>query len=265
MQSLNILIAGSGESAALIQESKLLNKLYVTAEIEIPGAVNITYNTFEELAVKCKSLHIDIVVVDNENLLFAGIVDKLKKYRINCIGVNEKWAQIAYSGLSTKKILNRYEINNPLVLTFPKSFPLVLKVGRTNRIADSMQELIKIRQTEIPSEFANEIFLEEYIAGESYTYFSLFDGKNLLSLPAGELRLEQKNALEDYHNKLATLLVAEKADFVGFFNTKLVWANSKWYVIDFSLGLPDEIPDKDILYILINAIYQKLNEITFCA
>ena len=265
MQSLNVLIAGSGKSAPLIQKSKLLNKLYVTSDTEIPGATNITYNTFEELAKKCRALQIDIVVVDSEELFFAGFADTLRKHRINCIGVSEKWAQFAYSGRYAKKFLNRYDIINPLVLTFPKTFPLVLKVGRTDRVANSVEELVRIRETEIPQEFGKDIFLEEYVEGESRILYSLFDGENLLSFPLEGLSREQQSAFDEYQSKLHAMLKEEKADFMGFLNTKLVWANSKWYACGFSLDFPENTCDKDILYVLVAAIYQKLNEVSFGA
>lgn len=265
MQSLNILITGCGKSAGLILKSKLLNKLYVTSDSEIEGAINITYETFDELAQKCKALQIDIVVVDSEELFFAGLADTLKKYHINCIGASEKWAKFAYSGLYAKKFLNRYDIANPLVLTFPKKFPLVLKVGRTQRIANSIQELVKIRETEIPQEFSKDIFLEEYIEGEDFLLYSLFDGENLLSFPIEGLTKEQQKGLEEFKLKLHTMLKSEKADFTGFLNTQLIWSESKWYVRGFSLDFPEKNIPKDILYILVAAIYQKLNEISFCA
>ena len=64
MQSLNVLIIADESSKALkaVLKSKYLNKLFTN--FEASGAVDIRFNTFKELAQKCKSLKIDIVIVE---------------------------------------------------------------------------------------------------------------------------------------------------------------------------------------------------------
>ena len=57
----------------------------------------------------------------------------------------------------------------------------------------------------------------------------------------------------------------EKADFIGFFTTKLIWAKNDWHVLEFIMHINEKsdfnLIKSDFLYLLNSAIYQKLNEI----
>ena len=55
LQTLNILIAGDGKLLQLIKNSKFLKKLYSTLDLD--GAVHIKFNTFAELAKKCRAAY----------------------------------------------------------------------------------------------------------------------------------------------------------------------------------------------------------------
>ena len=80
MQRLNILVVLEDDKSILtplIRKSKYLNKLYSTIEIE--GGIEVKFNTFRELAEKCKALQVDMVVVENEKLVRQGIADILRK------------------------------------------------------------------------------------------------------------------------------------------------------------------------------------------
>ena len=61
------------------------------------------------------------------------------------------------------------------------------------------------------------------------------------------------------------MLSDEKADFNGFFTTKLIWSKNDWHVLDFIMHIDKnawlECPKLDFLYLLNAVIYQKLNEI----
>ena len=54
MQSLNVMLIGHSQSLALksLLQSKYLNKLYGNFEAE--NVINLKFNTFRELAKKCK-------------------------------------------------------------------------------------------------------------------------------------------------------------------------------------------------------------------
>ena len=109
-------------------------------------------------------------------------------------------------------------------------------------------------------------FLEEYYNGDILYLTSLWDGENLWHLPINESINEvQEDRLELYKTKLSFLLSDEKADFIGFFTTKLIWTKNDWHVLEYIMHINDKAPlnliDKDFLYILNSAIYQKLNEL----
>ena len=67
-----------------------------------------------------------------------------------------------------------------------------------------------------------------------------------------------------YKTKLNFLLSDEKADFIGIFTTKLIWAKNDWHVLDFIMHIDEDVDasliKKDFLYLLNLALYQKLNE-----
>ena len=61
------------------------------------------------------------------------------------------------------------------------------------------------------------------------------------------------------------LLSDEKADFIGFFTSKLIWVNNEWYVLSYKMCADKYCPSKDFrydfLFLLNSAIYRKLNEL----
>ena len=65
------------------------------------------------------------------------------------------------------------------------------------------------------------------------------------------------------------MLIEEKADFIGFINSELIEEDGILYNTGFSFEfrMPEIIDQtsvsRDILYICLSAIYQKLNEIEF--
>ena len=110
MQTLNVLIAGEGKLIPLLKKSKFLKKLYATTEVE--GAVNIKFNTFNELAKKCKSLQIDIVLVENEKWILQGIADVLRKNFVNCIAPNALFAEKLIDSIASRKFLENSELSH---------------------------------------------------------------------------------------------------------------------------------------------------------
>lgn len=121
-----------------------------------------------------------------------------------------------------------------------------------------MQDLVNKMET-LKGE---KTFLEEYLEGEIYSLTSLWDGKNLLSFPIENLTEVQQDRLELYKTKLNFMLSDEKADFAGFFTSKLLWTKNDWYLLEYKMRLDKNAQIKgDLLYILNSALYQKLNEI----
>ena len=89
MQTLNVLIISSKKSKYIeqIKHSKYLNKLYITSDEEISGAISLHFNTFKELAQKCRTLQVDIVLIEEEKWVLEGIANVMKQNFVNCFAV----------------------------------------------------------------------------------------------------------------------------------------------------------------------------------
>ena len=269
MQSLNVLIAGEGKYVEEIKPSKFLNKLYVTSENEIEGTVQIKFNTFKELAQKCKTLQIDLVLVENKKWVLEGIAQVMKQHFVNCFATSTDWTELELSHHFARKMLEKYDINLPPIITLQVEFPVLVKGDGILKIANSMPEIIDIKEKiyNISSEVSKNVFLEKYIKGEKYKIISLYDGKHLLTFPHEKFDYDM---LKDYSQKLETMLLREKANFIGFINSDLIEEDGILYNLGFSFEfiMPNfEVCQmthpKDILYFCISAVYQKLNELRF--
>ena len=255
MHSLNILIAGEGELLPLVQKSKFLKKLYATTDIE--GAVHIKFNTFSELAKKCKALQIDVVLVENEKWILQGIADVLRKSFVNCIAPNALMAEKLTDSLLSRQFLSKYNINIPQKLTYPNKFPLLVRGKGFKYKANTLAEVLQIKELineKYPSEIAGTTFLEDFFEGEVLNVISFFDGKTLKTF-------SDNNQILEYSKSLEKALVQEKANFIGFFNSRLIKNDSTLYNIGFGLNYAKTEFEKDFLFILYCGIYQKLNEL----
>ena len=266
---MNILVIGTGEIEQkiieLCQKSKFLTKISTASDNYLDEIFNITYESFEDLALKAKALQADIVIVASKELILQGIVEVLKRYHLNVISVNQKWFNLEQSRLVAKQLLAHYSINTPKIIKAPTKFPLVFKTNSpcvTKRIED-FKELLELRE----SLADKTAFLEEFLEGEVFHLLSLWDGKNIKHFDLKSTLTEvQQERLEVLQTKLNFLFSDEKADFIGFVTTKLIWAKHDWYVLDFVMR-PNKKSDltnvikSDFLYLLNSAIYQKLDEI----
>lgn len=262
MQGLNILIIGELQKNLLqaVCESKLLDRLYTATFEPFEEIPNIEFESFEDLAQKAKTLKIDIAITSDKNLIQAGVVDILKKHFVNILAANKKWLNLETSRLAAKQLANYYSINTPETIKAPLSFPVIIKTDhpKGSYIADSMTDLIN----KMESLEGEKTFLEEYLEGNIFELVSLWDGKNILSFPIENLTEVQQDRLELYKTKLNFMLSDEKADFIGFFVSKLIWAKNDWYLLEFKMGVNENSKFcGDLLYILNSALYQKLNEI----
>ena len=271
MQSLNILIVSSYKSKYIeqLKASKYLNKLYVTSDEEIDGTVRLKFNTFKELAQKCRTLQIDIVLAEEEKWVLEGIANVMKQNFVNCFAVTSDWTELGLSHNYARTMLEKYGINVPPIITLPVEFPIVVKGDGILKKANSMQEIVAVKEQayNTSSEIAKNIFLEKYLDGEKHKVISLFDGKHLLTFPHEKV---DKSLLKEYSQKLEKLFLYEKANFIGFINSEVVVENGVLYNTGFSfeLCMPNfeacqTTCPKDILYICLSAMYQKLNEIEF--
>ena len=269
MQSLNVLIISTEKSKYIeqLKESKYLNKIYVTSDEEAEGTIKIRFNTFKELAQKCRTLQIDVVLVEEEKWVLEGIAGVMKQYYVNCFAATSDWTELGLSHHYARKMLTKYDINVPPVIKLPIEFPILVKGDGILKKANSMQEIISIKEKiyNTSGEIAKNVFLEKYLNGNKYKIISLFDGKHLLTFPNGNIK---KDLLTEYSKKLERMFLDEKADFTGFINSEIIEENDILYNTGFSYEflMPDfdmcnTTTPKDILYICLSAIYQKLNEI----
>lgn len=264
---MNILILGTGEIEQtlidLCLKSKLLDKIYTASSEPLENVANIEYTSFEDLCYKAKALQIDITLVANKDFIQEGIVEFFRTRMLNIISVNKKWFNLERSRLIAKQLMNHYSINNPDIIKAPMVFPVVIRTNNstTSQIAYSMQELIKIRET-----LDDTVFLEDYLDGKIYHQTFLWDGRSVINFAQNlELTEVQEDRFNLFKTKLSFMLSDEKADFNGFFTTKLIWAKNDWYVLDFIMHIDKnayfENPKYDFIYLLNAVIYQKLNEI----
>ena len=267
MQKLNVLIAGQGKYIQTFLRSKYLNKLYATSDKEYKNVITIRFNTFKELAQKCRTLQIDIVIVEEEKWILQGITNVMKQYHINCFAPTSEWTNLALSHNYARKLLKKYEIDIPPKIKLPLEFPVLVKGDGILKKANSMQDIIAIKEDIYNSlpEIAKTIFLEKYINGIKYRVTSLYDGKHIFTFPCHDISSELLNI---YSQKLEKMFINEQANFIGFINSELIEENGILYNagFDYKFILPDfnnmetSYP-QDILYICLSAIYQKLNEL----
>lgn len=264
---MNILVIGTDEIEKIFLElclkSKFLDKIYTASTKPLQNIPNIEYENFDELGKKSKALHIDIAITADKKLIKIGIADTLKKYGINIVALNKKWANLE-SRIVAKNLAAHYSINVPEIIKAPISFPVVIKtdIPEVTQIARSMSDLIEKK-----SVISNKKhFIEEYMDGEVFHILSLWDGMNITTFPVNrDLTEVQADRLELYKTKLNFMLSDEKADFTGFFTSKLLWTRNDWYLLEYipypsKKSALNEIKT-DFLYLLNLAIYQKLNEI----
>ena len=256
MQSLNVMLVGDGKYAEQIKSSKYLKKLYTTSDANIKDAVSVNFNKFEELAKKCKILQIDLVIVENEKWILQGIGDILKKYFINTIAPTSYWTNLSLSNIFARNMCEQYGIKVPEKILVPIEYPIVIKADGFCQIAYSMDDIlenISNLNTKSP-EISKTVFTEQFIEGEELLIVSLFDGKHLLTFDNDDL-------VQQYSTNLENMLLSENADFVGFLNSKIIKSNGQIYNIGFDFKFIKPNIETDLLYILENALYQKLNEI----
>lgn len=258
----NVLIAGDGTCIDYIKTSDFLGKLYTTSEIESEGVINIKFNTFKELAKKCKALQIDFVIPENQRWINEGISNVLRSSYVNCIAPDTKWTELGIPNIQTRKMLEKYEINIPPITLVPAEFPLILKGNGVSKLVNSVQEIIDTRQDihKCSPAIAKDLYLEKYLDGKTFVLTSLFDTKNLITFPSNEI---PQNLFNEYTKKLENMLKEEKADFIGFINSTVILCENKLYNTGFSFEFHRLNCNIDILYILSLAIYQKLNEVDF--
>ena len=263
---MNVIIIGncSEEFVNLIKKSKLLDKLYVINNNFNTDLPSIKYQTLEELVQKLKALQTDVVIVTDKEFIIDGSVEYLKSNFINVLSPNQKWFNLEKSRLIAKQLLTHYSINVPKTILAPKIFPLLIKSDSPFlcKIANSMDELVLAMQ----KYRGEKIFLEDILEGDVFSLLVLWDGKSArYYINSEELTEVQLDKLSFLQTKFNFLLSDEKANFIGFFNAKLIWAQNDWHVLDFEMCFNDTLVvnyvKEDFLFLVNLAIYQKIDDI----
>ena len=263
---MNILIIGNSTEnfCNLIKQSDLFDKLIIATSTPPSGVANIEYNDFDDLVNKIKSLQIDISIITDTKLIKNGLADFLKSKYINTISVNKKWFNLESSRLVAKELLKHYSINIPNIILAPKEFPIIIKTDSpdSSKIAYSMTDLVSA----VKKLSGKKTFLEEFLDGPCYSLLTLWDGKSAYHIQGKTSFTEvQQDRLELLKTKFNIMFSDENANFIGFFSTKLIWAKNDWYVLEFNMGLCEQMIieriNQDFIYLLNTAIYQKINEL----
>ena len=262
---MNILIIGScsEEFCNLIKQSKYSTRVYTATSYPLDNFPNVDFQSIEDLCEKAKVLHIDVAILMDKSLIKQGVVELFKKNRVNLISPNSKWFNLETSRIIAKQLAYHYSINTPLFLKAPVAFPIVMKtdIPKCSVIVNSIEELVAKKQ-----DLGNEkTFLEEFFQGEVCSILLLWDGKTLLDFEPEDLTEVQSDRLKLFITKLSFLLSDENADFIGFFVSKLIWSKNDWYLLEFKMGIDENLAiktlNKDIVYLIKSAIYQNLNEL----
>jgi len=201
---MNIALIGSGgrEHALChkIYESSIKSKIYC-----IPGnagtaklATNLDFDflNFRLLLKKLKKNKINMVIVGPEQPLVNGIVDFLKKNKINVFGPNKYAAQLEGSKAFMKSICKKNNIptanfkickKKSDVINFLKknNMPVVVKAdglaaGKGVTICNSKKEVINLSAEIFAGKFksSKKLVLEEFLEGEEASYFLIVDKKS---------------------------------------------------------------------------------------
>ena len=173
------------------------------------------------------------------------------------IAPNALIAERLIDSLLSRQFLLKYNINIPQKLTYPNRFPMLVRGKGFKYKANSIEEVLQIKDLinqNYSSEIASTAFLEDFIEGEVLNVTSFFDGKTLKTF-------SNDNQILEYSKLLEKALVQENANFIGFFNSRLIKNDNTLYNTGFGLNYAKIEFEKDFLYVLYCGIYQKLNEL----
>ena len=221
---MKVVVIGSGgrEHAICVslKKSKKVKKIYC-----IPGnagtntiAENIEIKIDDFKSIKDFALknRIDLVIVGPERPLVEGIVDYLKKYKINIFGPNKTASQLEGSKIFTKKLCDKYKIPTAkfgVFKTFSKaenflkncSYPLVVKAdglaaGKGVYICENKKQACDAVNEIYNGKFgkAEEVLIEEFLVGEEMSFFIISDGKTFKSFGTAQ---DHKRVLEGDRGK----------------------------------------------------------------
>ena len=198
------IIGSGGREHAIcfsLNKSKEIKQIYCfpgnAGTSQIAENISIDVEDFNELKSFIVANKIDLVIVGPEKPLVNGIVDFLEKHNIKVFGPNKSASQLEGSKIFTKNLCEKYKIptakfgifkniNDALHFSNNTNYPLVIKAdglasGKGVYICENKKDS-KIAINEIfdgKFGFANNLLIEEFLAGEEMSYFIVTDGKTI--------------------------------------------------------------------------------------
>lgn len=198
-----------GREHAIINSLCKSNKIEVYAlrkNSDIYGNVNYieTENYTESEIIGCLlNKKIDLVIVGSEELLAAGVSDKLSQVGILCFGPKQSAAKLESSKIFAKNFMCRHKIPTASHCCFTNAdsakaylskahFPLVIKAdglakGKGVVIVENYEKAVSVIDNfMVKCQFGSSgqsVVVEEMLKGPELSMFVLFDGKNYVILP----------------------------------------------------------------------------------
>ena len=207
---MKVLVVGNGgrEHAItwkLVQSPKI-KELYTApgnaGTARIAQNLDIAANDIKSLAKAAQQKNIDLVVVGPEVPLSEGIVDHLESLGIPAFGASKLAAEIESSKVFSKALMQKYNIPCAKSVSFTdyaqakeyvqkQKLPIVIKAdglaaGKGVVVALKMEEalvaLTDFMQDKKLGAAANQVLVEEFLAGREMSYFAFSDGINVLPM-----------------------------------------------------------------------------------
>ena len=201
---MNIALIGSGgREHALCQkihDSSITNKIYCipgnAGTASIAKNLEVDFLDFKKLLSTLRFYKIDLVVIGPELPLVRGVVDFLRKNKVNVFGPTKYAAQLEGSKAFMKSLCKQNKIptagfkickNKKDVKLFisKHKMPIVVKAdglasGKGVIICDSKEEVEKFSNEIFLGKFesSKKLILEEFLEGEEASYFLIVDEKH---------------------------------------------------------------------------------------
>jgi len=212
------IIGSGGREHAIcqsIKKSSKIEKIYCfpgnagTSEIAENVEIDLTdFNKIKEFSISNK---IKLIIVGPEKPLVDGIVDFFKDTEIDIFGPDKISSQLEGSKIFTKKICEKYKIPTAKFGIFKNSseafsfldktqFPIVVKAdglasGKGVYICEDKSTANNAIKEIFNGKFglAENILIEEFLAGEEMSYFIISDGKEIKNFETAQ---DHKRVLE---------------------------------------------------------------------
>ncbi len=199
-------IDAGGRCAALVD--KYAQSPHVSKILAIPGNDLVGINTqkpvqiythlkttsVSEIIQICRKEKVDLVDVNQDNAVAAGLVDELEKNRIKAIGPSKLAGQIEWDKAWARDLMKKYTIPSPEFIICNSELegtafinskpdqPWVIKAsglaeGKGVIVADSSEEALKaILEMKKFNEAGKTYLIEQFLRGEEFSTFAIADG-----------------------------------------------------------------------------------------